>query len=285
MKTRHHAFTLVELLVVVAIIAILLSLLLPALRNARLSAQSGADLNNLHQVGMAGFMYTSEHKGFFPIYAQQFGMAGPAPSLPFQPGSPTTWTPTGWRKQFLMTEWFKSGPYPALPRAGDGFFGPYVNTGLSVDETKLPGSDGTYGGMKFIYGCPSEPMAWTAKILSGHGGSFGVYAFRPFSYGVNYADNTPGWPQYAGMFRFQGGSYGWSQNINELSGQMVMMADGEGAIPYLHGPYPVGTKDQTIGRPAPRHANSFNMVFVGGHAKNGSLDARWTTEFWLHDYP
>ena len=70
MRTRTSGFTLVELLVVVAIIAIILSLLLPALRNARLSAQSGACLSNLHQAGLAAQMYTTDYRGMLPPYGE-----------------------------------------------------------------------------------------------------------------------------------------------------------------------------------------------------------------------
>lgn len=61
------AFTLVELLVVVAIIAILMGMLLPALASARESARKALCLSNLKQIGMGMEMYTSEWNGFFPV--------------------------------------------------------------------------------------------------------------------------------------------------------------------------------------------------------------------------
>lgn len=58
---RRIGFTLVELLVVVAIIALLLGLLLPGLRVARRTARNAKCLSNLHQVSLACLSYETEH--------------------------------------------------------------------------------------------------------------------------------------------------------------------------------------------------------------------------------
>src|SRR3954447_20284407 len=62
-----NGFTLVELLVVVGIIAILISILLPALSKAREAARKTACLSNLRQVHQLIAMYANEYKDRVPV--------------------------------------------------------------------------------------------------------------------------------------------------------------------------------------------------------------------------
>ncbi len=65
-KTGPPGFTLVELLVVMAIVAVLAGLLLPAISAARRRAQRAACVSNLRQLSQALQLYANDFNGYFP---------------------------------------------------------------------------------------------------------------------------------------------------------------------------------------------------------------------------
>lgn len=66
MNRRAKGFTLIEVLVVVAIMALLVAILLPALSRARAQGRSSVCQSNLHQAGVAVMTYATEYAEFVP---------------------------------------------------------------------------------------------------------------------------------------------------------------------------------------------------------------------------
>src|SRR5271169_449380 len=93
MKARRRGLTLVEILVVIAVIGVLLAMLLPALEKAREQANTVRCANNLSQIGLALLLYAQDNHNAFArsVYVAgaslAFGTGAVAPD-PFGAGGP-----------------------------------------------------------------------------------------------------------------------------------------------------------------------------------------------------
>ena len=90
---RRRAFTLVELLVVIGIIALLISILLPSLNRARQSANAIVCANNERQIGQSLLLYQNANKGRLPMGKVDYNNGG-GPALNVNNIQGWTWVDT-----------------------------------------------------------------------------------------------------------------------------------------------------------------------------------------------
>jgi len=122
MKTTEasRAFTLLELLLVIAIIACLAALLFPTLTTIRQRADSAACMANLRQIGIAGLVYAGEHNQTTPLIE-------PWPSQPVYPA--------GSGAQSILDTLKPYGVTPAILQCRTDIAGPnyYAKDGSSYE--------------------------------------------------------------------------------------------------------------------------------------------------------
>jgi prepilin-type N-terminal cleavage/methylation domain-containing protein len=76
-RRKRTGFTLVELLVVIAVIALLAAILFPVFAQAREKARQASCLSNLKQIGAEMLMYTDDYDGRFPGGGAYLWVPGP----------------------------------------------------------------------------------------------------------------------------------------------------------------------------------------------------------------
>jgi prepilin-type N-terminal cleavage/methylation domain-containing protein/prepilin-type processing-associated H-X9-DG protein len=210
MKKNMHAFTLVELLVVISIIAVLLAVLLPSLNSAREQARRVVCLSNLKQLGLATASYAGT-TGYLPVYCV---WKGNGPGLQYAYNDPLLGSSNSGSFP-PVTSWFDSGcfgtPASALMRNRDlketsVFDGacptskPFVRLSYGYNYGNLGSSSTPFGEFK-------DGREWvkiTKVQMPGKTGMFcdGIIIKPPplpqkGSYGIYYWEPSM-WPDYEG---------------------------------------------------------------------------------------
>jgi prepilin-type N-terminal cleavage/methylation domain-containing protein len=147
-------FTLVELLVVIAVIAILAALLLPALGRAKAQADSTVCKNNLRQMSFAMNMYLADYR-FYPCTESSAGVT-----------------------EFNFLRWYIA-------------IGPYLKSTWPQDQMVSVGSSGTVAPvagshLKNVYDCPGYD-----RMPGAYQADFGAYAYNDYGVIATTFPQTP----------------------------------------------------------------------------------------------
>jgi prepilin-type N-terminal cleavage/methylation domain-containing protein len=160
LASRRRAFTLVELLVTIAVIGALVALLLPAVQGAREAARRSQCQNHLHQLAVALQGYVAVHKAF-PV-----GCVDCTLPPPVKPPRLTSW------QTWLLPHLERGVLFDAFSIETPAYRGENLRAGRTVltellcpstDGPELPTSPGAgaftdYGGLYGLEGQPGEAI-------------------------------------------------------------------------------------------------------------------------------
>src|SRR2546423_7105511 len=261
---RRRAFTLVELLVVIGIIALLIAVLMPALSKTREKANLVKCMSNLRQIGQAFTMHSVEHRGYVPTAGLIHSVSGYA-------ATPQGLHDSARVKYKYYTDAGQLRPLP-MPAALAPYFGQDMRTDTRANLEK----DLDSGPCRELFTCPTqarEGMVWHGSMLSDQNG------WLPPDIWSSYIFNEEplGFATYGTYQRGQG-------NMNRLRNASDVMMIGDGRPRGGQGGWLViyATNNATTisdaatgmngsGDPSNfefrRHQNRMNIVFMDGHAE------------------
>jgi len=239
MKRNH--FTLIELLIVIAIIAILAAMLLPALNKARDRAKQSSCLNNLKQIGGAINFYAKDYNDFI--------------------------VPTNGRTEYDGS--MHSTPWSFLLSTNRASGGSKYGLGY------LPGNawDLDIRDPKSLLNCPAIPIEQTKCPISGSRWAYGT------TYGLNNAISLPPASIRSSSFSWYSAYYPlttvFQTRLGSIrnSGSVFMVGDTIATgNTDMYGLWNVLLKP---GHLYPVHLNNGNMIFADGHGKSLRPELRW----------
>ena len=293
LRRNRLAFTLVELLVVIGIIAILIAVLLPALSRAREQARAVQCLSNIRQLSTATIMFAQENKGWMPggggsavlIFHPQTGKPVSVGSIYGAiPDTDPIWKGMGiadwiaWQRH--GPDKYKAGQFNTCPILNITYSGlaPYLGIKRRSHNTDAEAWDFA-GNSESIFRCPSDRLE--AHFLSGADPSRGSYAY---SYSMNRSYSMPiqTYFGFAPGQRSDGKFTGKISSIRNPSEKVLFICEDEKTIRNgSFTPNAVGfVTGQSVSLVASRHESKIRKASsVNFNQNQGNEDARGNVGF------
>ncbi len=275
--SRRWAFTLIELLVVIGIIAVLVSMLLPALSAAKENAQVSKCLANLREIGKTSLMYGSDNdqSGYGDFATQPW-------HLGYQSGGISV---------SVVSEWVYGGfqttiPHPFYPDSSD--WHQYPTEMRPYNRYIAPGLAGRTEVNTFI--CPSDK-----SHLEGYAGEYGNEPIVVDRFGANQVNGNSYpicWNWYEDPLYDGNREYGNLELMSKYGSEMLAKKVGGMASEFIifledlmdsymmDAKPPDGSEGQSLlqklGVGWHRKFSKYSMAFLDGHSEYRFIDTRYT---------
>jgi len=239
------AFTLVELLVVIGIIALLIAILLPALNKARMAAGQVKCLSNMRQIAMATIQYATDNGGTMP------GQGGSG-ILDWNKDVHQTWDWIAWQRKID-------------PITGQAYSGAADQQITDSALAKYMGKD--KDGLEQIFRCPADNLDARPQYIDGPSGR-GPYRY---SYSMN---------RWAVSRKAGNGNITKITDIHNASERILLVCEDEQTIDDgVFSPNPANWGSSNCNMLAARHTTRWATANNLSSKTQGNVDAKGNVVF------